>query len=79
MCRSSVTPLQTRKRCAAPALSGKHPLQSQGGEDDAINEIEHQYLKELMIQTKAHIETACRIPAVRSRLYALLKKYNISY
>ena len=47
--------------------------------EEAIAEIEQQYLKELMIRTKAHIETACRISGLsRSRLYALLKKYNIS-
>jgi hypothetical protein len=32
-----------------------------------------------MRQTKTHIETACRISGLsRSRLYALLKKYNIT-
>ncbi len=47
--------------------------------DDSIAEIEKQYLQELMRQTKAHVESACRISGLsRSRLYALLKKYNIT-
>ncbi len=47
--------------------------------EDSIAEIEKHYLQELMRQTKTHIETACRISGLsRSRLYALLKKHNIT-
>ncbi|HVN71409.1 MAG TPA: sigma-54 dependent transcriptional regulator [Desulfomonilia bacterium] len=47
--------------------------------DEALGEIEKQYLKELMSRTKGHIETACRVSGLsRSRLYALLQKYKIT-
>jgi two-component system, NtrC family, response regulator len=47
--------------------------------EEAIGEIEKQYLKELMHQTKGHIETACSISGLsRSRLYALLNKYRMT-
>lgn len=69
-----------KKKKPAHALSSNTLSSLKDVRDEAINEIEHQYLKELMSQTKAHIETACRISGLsRSRLYALLKKYNISY
>jgi DNA-binding NtrC family response regulator len=69
---------KTKKPAHALSSNTLSPLKDV--RDETINEIEHQYLKELMSQTKAHIETACRISGLsRSRLYALLKKYNISY
>jgi len=69
-----------KKKKPARALSSNTLLPLKDVRDEAINEIEHQYLKELMSQTKAHIETACRISGLsRSRLYALLKRYNITY
>jgi two-component system, NtrC family, response regulator len=47
--------------------------------EEAICKIEQHYLQELMSHTKANIEMACKISGLsRSRLYALLKKYNIS-
>ncbi|HNY66088.1 MAG TPA: sigma-54 dependent transcriptional regulator [Deltaproteobacteria bacterium] len=47
--------------------------------EEAVSEIEVQYLKELLRQTKSDIKTACKISGLsRSRLYALLKKYEIS-
>lgn len=47
--------------------------------EEAVSEIEEQYLKELMRQTKADIRSACRVSGLsRSRLYALLKQYEIS-
>jgi two-component system, NtrC family, response regulator len=47
--------------------------------EEAIGEIEKQYLKELMHQTEGHIETACSISGLsRSRLYALLNKYRMT-
>ncbi len=47
--------------------------------DQALGEIEKEYLKKLMIKSQTSIETACRISDLsRSRLYALLKKHSIS-
>lgn len=47
--------------------------------EEAVSEIEQQYLEELMRQTKPHIDAALRISGLsRSRLYALLKKYSLS-
>lgn len=47
--------------------------------EEAVSEIEEQYLKELLRQTKSDIKTSCKISGLsRSRLYALLKKYEIS-
>ncbi len=47
--------------------------------EEAIGEIEKQYLKELMHRTKGHIKTACSISGLsRSRLYALLNKYGMT-
>lgn len=47
--------------------------------EEAVSEIEEQYLKELLRQTKSDIKGACRTSGLsRSRLYALLKKYEIS-
>ncbi|MGC9323211.1 MAG: sigma-54-dependent transcriptional regulator [Desulfomonilia bacterium] len=46
--------------------------------EDAINEIEQQYLQELMRQSKGNVKRACSISGLsRSRLYALLKLHNI--
>jgi two-component system NtrC family response regulator len=59
-----------------------------GGEDLALTlrpiesyreQMESQYLHELVGATKGDIKAACRISGLsRSRLYALLKKYNVS-
>jgi len=47
--------------------------------EEAICKIEQHYLKELMDHTKDNIETACKVSGLsRSRLYALLKKYNLT-
>ena len=47
--------------------------------DEAIRDAEREYLKTLMLHTKGKVETACRISGLsRSRLYALLKQYDIS-
>lgn len=46
--------------------------------DEAISEIEIQYLKELLRQTRSDITSACRVSGLsRSRLYGLLKKHEI--
>ena len=46
--------------------------------ESAVLEAEEQYLKDLMVQTKGHIKEAIRISGLsQSRLYSLLKKYQI--
>ncbi|NLI34206.1 MAG: hypothetical protein GX422_15710 [Deltaproteobacteria bacterium] len=46
--------------------------------ESAIALVEQRYLRELVTQTKGDIQRACRIAGLsRSRLYALLKKYQI--
>lgn len=46
--------------------------------EEIINEAEKQYLSELLDRTRNDIQEVCRISGLsRSRLYALLKKYNI--
>ena len=43
-----------------------------------LDQMESQYLQELMTSTKGDISASCRISGLsRSRLYALLKKHNI--
>lgn len=61
-------------------VSGDNSLPSlKDVREEAVSEIEEQYLKELLRQTKSDIKTACRISGLsRSRLYALLKRYEIS-
>jgi two-component system NtrC family response regulator len=47
--------------------------------ESVMTEIEKQYLKDLMVTTKGEINQACQISGLsRPRLYALLKKYNIT-
>ena len=47
--------------------------------DEAIATVENAYLKELISVTKGNIKQACEISGLqRTRLYILLKKYNIS-
>jgi two-component system NtrC family response regulator len=44
-----------------------------------VDDAEEQYLKDLMKLTKRNIKDACRISGLsRPRLYALLKKHNMS-
>jgi len=48
--------------------------------ESAIAEVERQYLQELMAITKGEVKEACRISGLsQSRLYALLKKYDLSF
>ena len=47
--------------------------------EDAILQTEKQYLENLVKHTEGNIKEACRISGLsRSRLYLLLKRYNIS-
>jgi two-component system NtrC family response regulator len=46
--------------------------------EEVIDEAERQYLSELLAQTRNDIQEVCRISGLsRSRLYALLKKYDL--
>jgi hypothetical protein len=54
-----------------PSLKDMHEV--------AVGEMETQYLQELLRQTLSDIKIACWVSELsRSRLYALLKKYEIS-
>lgn len=47
--------------------------------DAVLSRFEHDYLKTLMVQTGGDIKHACRVSGIkRSRLYELLKRYQIS-
>ncbi len=47
--------------------------------DDAMANVEQQYLQDLMALTKRNIKEACRISGMsRSRLYFLMQKYNVT-
>ncbi len=53
-------------------------LKLQDVRDAAIAKVERQYLNDLMLFTKRNIKEACRISGLsQSRLYHLLKKYDI--
>jgi two-component system NtrC family response regulator len=48
--------------------------------EGALADVEQQYLRDLIAYTKGDIQQACRVSGLsRSRLYALLKKYHISF
>lgn len=64
-----------------PVLDGgADPLPSlQEYRDEVLNRAEQQYLRTLMSQTRTDIGAACHISGLsQSRLYALLKKYDIN-
>jgi two-component system NtrC family response regulator len=64
---------------AAPAVSGRLAGSMQDVRDAAIAAAEERYLRELMAQTKGEIKQACETSGLsRGRLYALMKKYDIS-
>lgn len=47
--------------------------------DEALEQADIRYLKNLMMMTKGNIKESCRISGLgRTRLYTLMKKYNIS-
>jgi two-component system NtrC family response regulator len=47
--------------------------------EEALEQADMRYLKNLMMMTKGNIKESCRISGLgRTRLYTLLKKYNIS-
>jgi len=57
----------------------KNPPTFKEYRDSVLNKIERKYFKDLIAHTKGNIQEASRISSLsRSRLYDLLKKYNIS-
>jgi two-component system, NtrC family, response regulator len=74
--RSSVSGKETAEIKITP--SSKIFPKIQELREKAVNEVEEKYLKDLISFTKGDIKEACRISGLsRSRLYLLLKKYNI--
>ncbi len=65
---------------AAPAIQASGAfLQLKDVREIALANAEHQYLKDLMAVAKGDIKNICKISGLsRTRLYVLLKKYNIS-
>ncbi|MBU1169854.1 MAG: sigma-54 dependent transcriptional regulator [Proteobacteria bacterium] len=54
-------------------------LKTMGSREDALEEADIRYLKNLMMLTQGNIKQSCQISGLgRTRLYTLLKKYNIS-
>jgi len=75
--RSSVSGKETTEIMITP--SSKIFPKIQELREKAVNEVEEKYLKDLLSFTKGDIKEACQISGLsRSRLYLLLKKYNIS-
>jgi len=63
----------------AGARSSQRLSRLQDVREAAIAEVEQQYLRELVSATGGNIKEACQISGLsRSRLYALLKKYELS-
>ena len=61
-----------------PDASGSLPSLREA-RDAAIDDLERRYLESLMTHTQGDIQQACQISGLsRSRLYVLLKKYDIS-
>lgn len=68
-------------RAAQPDIPVKPAvtLKNMGSREAAIEEADIRYLKTLMALTQGNIKESCRISGLgRTRLYTLLKKYNIS-
>jgi two-component system NtrC family response regulator len=77
--RASVSKAHTEMKIPEGAVSDQDQhAKLKDIRDKAIAEVEEKYLEELMIITGRNIKEACRISGLsRSRLYALLKKYQI--
>ncbi len=77
--RASVGETSNGDSAPGPAGGPKPLPQLQQYREDAILQAEQQYLKELLSLTEGNIPKACSVSGLsRSRLYALLKKYNLS-
>jgi len=77
MC-SRVVPEQNRQAETLAASSTALPSLSVA-RDCAVAATEKQYLHDLMLSTRGDIKEACRISGLsRARLYALLKRYEVS-
>jgi two-component system NtrC family response regulator len=81
-------PTEIRVKVARASLTKGMPVKSdlfvdsKGGPmpiDEYRDAMEHKYLQDLLVHTGAKIRDACKISGLsRSRLYALLKKYNLT-
>ncbi len=77
--RASVGETSNGDSAPPPAGGPKSLPQLQQYRENAITQAEQQYLKELLSLTEGNISKACTVSGLsRSRLYALLKKYNLS-
>ncbi|HOI07772.1 MAG TPA: helix-turn-helix domain-containing protein [Deltaproteobacteria bacterium] len=66
--------LSNMTRPPSPELPSLRPVRTR-----YLAEVERFYLTELMKRTDGNVSTACRISGLsRSRLYALLHKYEVS-
>lgn len=62
-----------------PDISSVMSLKTMVSRDQALEEADIRYLKNLMLLTQGNIKESCKISGLgRTRLYTLLKKYNIS-
>jgi two-component system, NtrC family, response regulator len=81
-------PTEIRVKIARTSIAKESPVKngSQAGTstypigiEEYRDAMEQQYLRDLMFHTKGHIKDACTISGLsRSRLYALLKKYDLT-
>lgn len=80
LARSSVAPEQESQQAVKGARAPDQSFPRLADvRETAIAHAERRYLKELIAQSKGDVQKACRIAGLsRSRLYALLKKYQIS-
>ncbi len=80
LARASVNKLPQNKTAPQVSISSSNKIQTlQQVRNDAIASVEKEYLQDLMTNEKNAIKTVCHLSGLsRPRLYALLKKYNIS-
>lgn len=77
--RASVTKEPRGRRAIIGIESGSVLPKIRDLRETAVAEAERQYLHEVILLTAGNIKEACRISGLsRPRLYALLKKYNVS-
>jgi two-component system NtrC family response regulator len=84
--RTHLARTSLRKKAAppSPVQRGSDPAPTlaslQKVREGALADVEQQYLRDLIAHTKGDIQQACHVSGLsRSRLYALLKKYHISF
>jgi two-component system NtrC family response regulator len=71
---------KTARTAAGPTITlGSELSNLQDAREEAIAALENDYLRELAVQSNGNVQEACRLSGLsRSRLYALLKKYDLS-